>query len=427
MLLFSLCSHSASVTVFLILKTAFRIICILLPLIIIIRVSIPLIKTVADGGATLKKQIFPIFKSLFAALFIFFIPLLFSYIFTDLLNLGTSEIFTCFDEATTERIKILREQEKEKRIAEKKKRDEEIKKATDEKTKEWEEETARKQEQIQKEKARRSNLDFSCTSETVNSQFSCDTLKIVENHLYDLNYYNFYNQISTYGGFENYANNLGGVFAEFYGKPFTKEKATVTDFQKAAEYVVGWMYMYGWDYESGPGGEAKGDHVKWGGSNYTPDAFYANGGWKTKYKGAFDDVISGKNGLSMMASECGDLEIFTYEKLGISRETQLPKVTRLRDLKVGDGVYFGREKKWDKLDESTWKSSTGAHNVIVGEVYSDRIVFYDAGRNFQMTRNYKRTVTLPQEDSEEADDAALQKEFGDLATGWGVRRWYDFG
>ena len=110
----------------------------------------------------------------------------------------------------------------------------------------------------------------------------------MEYKLTNLNYYNFYNQISTYGGFENYANNLGGVFAEFYGKPFTKEKATVTDFQKAAEYVLGWMYMYGWDYMNGGG-----EHVKWGGSNYAKDAFYANGGWERKYSGTFDNLISG--------------------------------------------------------------------------------------------------------------------------------------
>ena len=63
---------------------------------------------------------------------------------------------------------------------------------------------------------------------------------------------------------------------------------------------------------------------------------------------------------------------------------------------------------------------------MVGEVYKDHIVVYDTGRYFQMTRGFKRTVNIPKEDTEAADDAAMIKEYGDLATGWGMRRWYNF-
>jgi len=266
----------------------------------------------------------------------------------------------------------------------------------------------------------KNELDFSYKGNgTVKARFSSETLKIVEQHLYDLNAQNFYSYIKAKGGFAKYAKSLGGVFADYYGK--TVKGKTEYDFQMTAEYVLGWMYMYGWDYCSGALGKATGRHVKWGGSNYTKDAFYYKGGWKSKYNGNFDDVISGKNGVGMMASECGDLEIFIYWKMGIPRKKQLPKVTKLKDLKVGDGIYFF-DRRVDKSNESNW--GIGRHNVIVGEVYSDRIVCYDGGSYYQNNRNYKRTIWLPKVYSEEADYAAVKKAFG--YEGWGMRRWYNF-
>jgi len=262
-------------------------------------------------------------------------------------------------------------------------------------------------------------LDFSCRSSKVKAQFSCSTLEIVEKHLNDFNAQNYNNVMASYGGFDQYAKRVGGIFGDYYGHTVTVN--TEAEYQKLSEYVLGWMYMFGWDYMNGSG-----RHVKWGGSKYTSDAFYVNGGFQGKYKTDngkvnFDSVISAKFGTGYMSSECGDLELFIYAKMGMNNRKQLPKVTRLRDLQVGDGVYFGRVA-WDKLNEKTWKE--GAHNVIVGEVYTDHIVFYDGGSYYQINQNYKRTVYFPKEDSEAADDAAIKKEFGYAS--WGMRRWRTF-
>ena len=116
--------------------------------------------------------------------------------------------------------------------------------------------------------------------------------------------------------------------------------------------------------------------------------------------------------------------MFTFNKLGIPRKKKLEKVTRLRDLKVGDCIYFGRGAKWDKLNEKTWKTPTGGHNVVVGEVYADHIVIYDGGSYFQYHQNYKREVYFPAENSESAEDKLLLSTFG--FDSWGVRRWYEF-
>ena len=214
--------------------------------------------------------------------------------------------------------------------------------------------------------------------------FSSETMRIVEKHLYDVNAQNFYDVINSYGGFEKYAKSLGGVFGKYYGK--TIKGRTEYDFQKAAEYVLGWMYMYGWDYKNGGG-----EHIKWGGSTYAPDAFYANG---TLYDGyldvTFDERISGKKGLQM-STECGGLPAFIFEKLGINNGAQ-KVIDKLRDLRPGDGLRFFRQSTSQQVAN---------HVAIVGEVYDDRIVIYDAGRYFQNNKSFKRVIHRPQNDAEE--------------------------
>ena len=251
---------------------------------------------------------------------------------------------------------------------------------------------------------------------TVKSRFSSDTLKIVENHLYDFNAQNFNKVISSYGGFDKYAESLGGVFQEYYGK--TVLDRTEYSFQRVAEYVLGWMYMYGWDYMNGSG-----RHVKWGGSNYTKDAFYVNGGFVGETPSSdFDKLISGGFGLGYLSSECGTLEEFIYFKMGMKKRPQVyPKPTKLKDLKVGDGIYFF-DHRVDKTSESNWK--IGVHNVVVGEVYSDYIVVYDAGSRYQNSKNYKHVIKISKNGNDEEDYASIKKVYG--YEGWGARRFYNF-
>ncbi len=257
----------------------------------------------------------------------------------------------------------------------------------------------------------RGELDFSCTSKIVKAQFSCETLKIVEKHLYDFDATTFNSVINNqYGGdFGTYAKSVGGIFGEYYGKKI--EGRTETDFQVAAEYVLGWMYMYGWDYMN-----TGGEHYKWGtGSRYSNDAFYVNGGWRREYSGKFDDLIAGKNGLDMLSSECGDLEIFVYWKLGLSHKRSIDNPTSLRKLKVGDALFFydltGEGKKW-------------RHTALVGEVYDDKIVCYDAGSRYTRSRNYKYTIEIPNDTSPSAELTAIKKHYA--YDGWIAKRYYNF-
>ena len=247
--------------------------------------------------------------------------------------------------------------------------------------------------------------------------FSSETMKIVENHLYDVNAENFYTYINSKGGFASYAKSLGGVFGKYYGKTITGR--TEYDFQKAAEYVLGWMYMYGWDYLNGSG-----HHVKWGGDNYAPDAFYING---SLYRGSvnvtFDERIAGKDRLQM-STECGGPPMFMYGKLGIKFEENY-FITRFKDLRPGDVVYLKDHKFTKSGRDDSWYYPKGhsGHNVIVGEVYSDRIVIYDGGSYFQIHKDFKRTLKIPATEEEEYQE--IEREFPGFK-GWAAVRAINF-
>ena len=262
-------------------------------------------------------------------------------------------------------------------------------------------------------------LDFSCTSSKVKTQFSCETLRIVENHLYDFNYNNFRSVIASYGGFDNYAKSLGGVFAEYYGKQLNVE--TELEFQKVAEYTFGFMYMYGTDYLNGGG-----DYHYWGdGVHHSDDAFYP-GNMRASYEtywfdAEFDEVISGtgRHKDLVIATECGPAATTPHYKGGILKRGVKAKktyITRFRDLRPGDIMYFFDEPVGNKADRSTW--GRGRHNVLVGEVYDDKIVIYDGGSHFQTTRNMKRVMKMVNTESEEY--AEVRKEFG--FGGWAAER-----
>lgn len=266
----------------------------------------------------------------------------------------------------------------------------------------------------QYEKGVPKTLNFSCTSNTVKSQFSCETLKIVEKHLYDVNYNNFRSVINSYGGFNNYARSLGGVFSEYYGKDLNVE--TELEFQKVAEYTFGWMYMYGMDYYNG-GGDYHNWGVGYGQSGHSDDSFYQGNQRASKPTGYFDqyfdEVISGTGGNSalLMATECGPAAQAPLYKGGILKRGQSNNnrtfITRLQDLRPGDLMHFF-DHYVDRSNRSTW--GQGRHVVVVGEVYDDRIVLYDGGSHFQTTRNFKRTikrVTTPNEEYNE-----IRREFG---------------
>ena len=84
-LLFDLCVDSGFLSVFLILKYAFNIICIILPLVIIYRCISPLFKAVLSGKE-FSGEFAGIVKSIIAALLVFLLPSLFEFVFIDLIG-----------------------------------------------------------------------------------------------------------------------------------------------------------------------------------------------------------------------------------------------------------------------------------------------------------------------------------------------------
>ncbi len=391
-----MCSSETLPGILSIVKRIMILIQIVVPILLIVFASISLIKLLKNPEE--KNGIKKIINQFIAAVIIFFIPLLVNVVM--ILAGDSNEISSCWNNASEKIIlsttySPIEEKEKKKFIPN---------------AKDYE--------------AGRGELDFSCTSNTVKAQFSCETLKIVEKHLYDLNADNFHSVINSVGGFENYAKSVGGIFGEYYGKKMPNE--TVADFQKACEYVLGWMYMYGWDYKNGFEA-SEGEHVKWGGRghDYSKDAFYYNTKvkWKRKYvpdSGTttnFDNVISTKNTNGetyAMASECGDLAGFVYNKLGLNvkfKSSDIQKVS-LKDVRVGDEILFGNKRGQ-------------GHNAIVGEVYSDHIVVYDGARMVTEDKNYKRIVYIPTNSNTETDLAAI-RQYVTWCDEWWIRRHHDF-
>ena len=399
--------------IFYVVKNILNLIMIIVPILLIIFGSISFIKLVKNPEE--KNGTKKIINQFLAAAIVFFVPL-FVNVVMGMLGENNS-ISRCWNDASKNGeatyISSVREKEKKKFIVD---------------SEDYEPGVQEEVTSSGHYYSSDSQLDFSCKSNVVRSQFSCETLRIVEKHLYDFDATNYYKVINSYGGFENYAKSLGGIFAEYYGKKITGR--TDTDYQIAAEYVLGWMYMFGWD-----GGYVD-QRSPWGkvpcGGKHCPDAFYVNGGWKGGYENSyrpynswqealayhgpftdFDDVISGKarGGISQLTMICGDADSFILNKLGLRPEFVEPRKVLLSDVRVGDEIIFRSDDR------------TSAHTVIVGEVYSDRIIVYDTGGSYTDTLNYKRTIMKPAVSSVEADNAAIRAAYGNwkFSENWGTR------
>lgn len=105
--------------------------------------------------------------------------------------------------------------------------------------------------------------------------FSSETKNIIENHKNDFNVDNFWTKMKEYGGYESYlTNELGGVFAKWAGVDKVANVKTATELQEIAQYVLGLMAIYGFDYCNNNSYAYK----KWGADyGVTGDAFYPKG------------------------------------------------------------------------------------------------------------------------------------------------------
>ena len=231
----------------------------------------------------------------------------------------------------------------------------------------------------------------------VTGKFSAETQKIVEEHINDFNYDTFDAYMEGLGngnknkGFEKYMKQeLGGIFAEYYGKkmPFR----TAGDLQRAAEYVWGLMTIYGFDYSNASSSYSANRWRKSDG--VTEDAFFPrNVGQANDYmSGGIDDRCR-KGGLYAVTN-CNTGLDYLMKKTGqtscLKQGDVKQYITNVQELQVGDIIQFwatkqtGDSSKWDR--EKGWR-----HVAIVGEIDEEAgtITTYDAGHAFTNSGNYK--------------------------------------
>lgn len=226
--------------------------------------------------------------------------------------------------------------------------------------------------------------------------FSPETLKIVNEHKDDFNYYNFRSFMAAHGGAGTYIKSLGGVFEKYYGKNVKVKNQE--EFHEVCEYVFGLMTIWGFDYK----GSAK--YCKWGGkcgsyNKASSDAFYPAGlaynnhGYPDRKH--FDKMITGKKDLNMTTC-CNAAVDMVYNKAGLftsnygasyTKQCSKQKITSLSDAKVGDIIHFFKSNINRNSSPSTWHN--WYHVAFIGEVYPDKIVGYDGGSYFTKNRNYK--------------------------------------
>ncbi len=117
----NICTNSNILQFFLILKYAINIICIIIPIIVMVNAFSQLFKVIISGEK-LNEKIAPIVKSTIAGLIVFLLPSIFTFIFTDVIDLSSSDIGLCFTNATLDNIDKYRELEKQKLLEEQEKR-----------------------------------------------------------------------------------------------------------------------------------------------------------------------------------------------------------------------------------------------------------------------------------------------------------------
>ena len=425
MILFSLCTSSTGIKTLLILKITLQVICTLIPLIIMYRAFAAMLKNVKEGGKDIGKDVGNVIKNLIAGLIIFLLPTMISYTFNELL--GTQNDFvSCLNNATLEGVKEAEAIEAAEAAAKKKEEEEENLRISKEML------AKRKKEILEAYRKRLeqgwhcSPIDYSYEGNgTVKAKFSSNTMRIVEKHINDFNYYNFNQVINSYGGFDKYMKSLGGVFAKYYGREL--EIKNPCDLQDVGEYVFGMMYMYGFDYFSGLSRK----YCKWGGSclkyadlnkaeeegkldqikipSGDPDAFYP-GSFRYDQNGLsnrtnFDALISGRTGINM-TTNCNWTVDMVYYKAGVfgkqfnttgaspkSEAKQGIIIDKVSDIAVGDIVHF-YDNPIDKNDPSTWNS--WYHVAFIGEVdkKAGTVTGYDGGSYYQLTKTFKWTSDL---------------------------------
>ena len=125
-MILAFCDKSSIVEVILIVKTIFKILCYLAPIIVIIVSIIHIFNVVMNGKEDdLKDALKVTVKRIIAGLLIAFIPAIINYVFTGILNASEVEFLACFETASKEKVASLKAKEEAEAEEEKKSQEKE--------------------------------------------------------------------------------------------------------------------------------------------------------------------------------------------------------------------------------------------------------------------------------------------------------------
>lgn len=127
----NMCTNPNILTVFLILKYAFNIICVLVPIILMVRFILILFPVIISGDK-INETVSKMAKSAIAAIVVFLLPTIMNFVFTDIIDVSGLEITQCFTNATVDKIQKYRELEKQQALDDAEQRREDLNTANEE-------------------------------------------------------------------------------------------------------------------------------------------------------------------------------------------------------------------------------------------------------------------------------------------------------
>ena len=221
------------------------------------------------------------------------------------------------------------------------------------------------------------------------SCWTSETEKIIKAHQSDFDVTNWQSKLKSYGGYSTYLDKLGGVFKKWNGK--TANVKSAKEFQEIAQYVMGLMAIYGFNYNNDV------THVRWGGGySFYPSSNDGRCNW-----GRIDDLC--KNPGLDKTTNCNYGIDALYYKAGIAPRVfdysyrfkwfgrNFPVIHKKADLRVGDLVHFFHDPV-TSLNPDKWNG--WGHVACVGEKVGSKVTLYDTGNRFIRTGDFKKEFTV---------------------------------
>ncbi len=152
-MLLALCDRSYILEIMLIVKTFFKLVCYIVPPIIIIVTIIGFTKPIIDGKEeSLKENGKILVKRLIAGLLILFTPTLINYVFTSIVKVDDVEFIACMESATKEKVEALKKKEQAEEEAKKKQQEKEDQKKQQEAYKKEQQQREKRKQEFEKAK-----------------------------------------------------------------------------------------------------------------------------------------------------------------------------------------------------------------------------------------------------------------------------------